>query len=274
VGVTATTGSSTAPRLGAVDAAYGLAMPLIGRIRVGEGALLAILASLLWQARAPNAVVQFLCGCLAMTQMYGHNDACDAWADLHNPRKNKRLAGLLANHTSWFRWAQLALAGVTVVASALCNGTQGAIAAAAVMACNAAYSQWFKSMPVVDLVTVGVWGALFASIATLRPAALVGVGLMTATSHVFQTLQDRHADRQAGIHTTAARSLRLSQAIIVGLSATLGLWAGQCGGGAWAVFGVVPGIAALGIRRADWAWLVAKVGFAVVWLACLPKLGS
>ena len=261
-------------QLGVASAAYGLLAPLFLRIRTGEGALLGIAASLLWFSGAAPlpAVVDMACCLLVMVQMYAHNDMTDARADLDNPRKDARLSKLLVGHAGFFHGASAALALLSALLTTAAMGPRSGVFALAVMACNAAYSRWFKPVPVLDFVAVGVWGGLFAGMLTDRPQLVLGVVLMTASSHVFQTLLDRKVDRRAGILTTGARSVPLSLACISGLSIALTSWAWPITGPAIALCGLGPMAAALAVRGPAAAWLVAKAAFAVVWLSVLLQL--
>lgn len=258
----------------AAEIGYGLLAPLVVRLRTAEGALLAIIASLLWleHARPWAAILQFVLCTLVMAQMYAHNDIVDARADLDNPRKGVRLATLLVTHEVFFRRASTAAALVLTLVMGLTVDGRTASSAVAVMALNSAYSRWLKSVPIVDVVTVGIWGGLFAGLVTRRVGLLVGVALMTAISHVFQTLLDRHADQRAAISTTGTRAIGLSLAVIATLSVALGMWALPRAGGFAASLVVAPVAAVVLMPRAGPAWLVAKCAFAAIWMTVLARL--
>jgi 4-hydroxybenzoate polyprenyltransferase len=249
--------------------ARGVALPLVRRVQVGEGVLLAINVSLSLALRLPalSAVLLALHSTVLLVQMYALNDWWDAARDLNNPRKDQLLASDLHTHRTLFARA-LGIGHVASVGWAFALlGWRCGLVTAGVLAVNAVYSFWLKGLPILDVIIVGLWGALFAAL--VGPVRVVlPVGVMTAASHVFQAMGDRSVDLRAGITTTAA-SQRLALWVLAGCCVVLVLSTWAIVGFPLALAGLVPWIAALALRQSLAAWLASKLAFGVAWLGVL-----
>ncbi len=267
--------AGTVAPAGAVGAlAWAGAASTLHRLRVGEGALLAVNLSLVAVAGGTPAqrIAGTVVSVVTIAAMYALNDLWDAPSDWSNPKKDRALVGVYARHRAAAGAAVLA-AHVAIVALALATlDARGATAVAVVMAVNVAYSAAFKGIPVLDVAWCGLWGASYAAIVDAEPSRLALVAVMTAVCHLFQTLDDRIPDAANGITTTAVHSPRLVRAVVVALSLALFVvLRGPLGPGAatallpLVLFGVAPP------RR---AWLLTKAYFAAVWLVVLGVPGA
>ena len=244
------------------------------RVRRGEGALLAINLSLIVQAGSGAAlgVVQALVSVMAMLAMYAFNDLYDAPQDWKNPKKDRALIGTWIEHR---RTGTIAIAGLTLatVALALALGPLAAAAVAAVMIVNVIYSTLLKGVPVADIASVWLWGALYAAVVSASTSVIVLVGVMTGICHLFQALDDRGPDAANGITTTAVRSSALSRNVLIVLSALLFV-ALHGALGALALTAFTPLALFFLVGDPGRGWLLTKAYFAVMWLYYLGVTGA
>ena len=251
----------------------GLASTL-HRVRRGEGALLAVNLSLVaYLAVTPGrALAQALVSAVVIALMYAFNDLYDAPTDWNNPKKDR---GVIAAYLEYRYAGAVALAilkVLTIGVAFLVLGPGTAAVVAGVMVVNVIYSVVLKGVPIVDVAWVWVWGALYGAIVGAPLALLVVVGLMTSVCHLFQTLDDRRADAEVGIRTTAVRSPVLARNVLTGLSLLLFFALAGSLGAAIALTAFVP----LGLffiaSRPGVAWLLTKAYFAAVWLSLLGTI--
>jgi 4-hydroxybenzoate polyprenyltransferase len=248
-------------------------LPTLRRLQRAEGVLLAINASIILThpSSLPRMAAQLAVSAIVLALLYAYNDVYDCHADLANPKKDMALVRLLILHRAAIVRLLLVLSVAMVGVAQVTLGTASAVAVAAVLGINVVYSHYFKRMVVVDVLWVGLCGATYILTPgiPLDVGIVLLVGLMTAVSHVFQTLGDRNVDDRNAVSTTAVFSPGLATGLLVVF----------CGATAWVVarwFGLlaattafVPLVAYLVLRDAERAWLVAKAYFAVLWLALL-----
>ncbi len=248
----------------------GLASTL-DRIRLGEGALLAVNASLILHQGQTSAagLAQLVISVLALTLMYAFNDLYDAPVDTNNPKKDPTLIGIYLAH-GWLAGRAILVASVaTTVLALVVLGTHAATAVGSVLLVNLIYSTRLKGVPVIDVAWCGLWGVLYAAIVGTQPALLLVVGLMTAVCHLYQTLDDRAADAASAITTTAVRSPTLSRNVLASLSVLLFLTLRPALGSVFAVTAFTPLLLYFVAASPRVGWLLTKVYFGVMWLALL-----
>ena len=252
--------------------AKALAAPLYHRLRVGEGGLFVVNATLALKGHPVGealglAVTSLVC----LLSLYLFNDIIDARDDQHNPKKDHLLAGFYVRERRAFLVSWLLMSGLAVVASAWLDA-RAAVWVLAVSLINVAYSLFCKKVPLLDVVWVGVWGGAYASIVTDAAAWVVMVGAMTAVCHIYQISEDRDADAASGFATSAmlAAPLRsLLQAVLTGMLVAT----------AWTL---TPDAVALTFvaffaywlawhNRPRTAWILAKAHFSVVWAYLLLR---
>jgi len=248
----------------------GLASTL-HRLRRGEGALLAVNLSLVAYLGATpgRALAQAAISAVVIALMYAFNDLYDAPTDWNNPKKDRAVIAAYIEHRRAGAVALVVLKALAVGVAFLALGPGAAATVAGVMFVNVVYSMALKGVPVADVAWVWLWGALYAAIAGAPPSLIVVVGLMTSVCHLFQTLDDRRADAEVGIRTTAVRSPVLARNVLSVLSLLLFVALAPALGVPGALTAFVP----LGLffvaSRPGVAWLLTKAYFAVVWLALL-----
>lgn len=248
-------------------------LPTLRRLQRAEGVLLAINASIiLTHPSTPlRMLMQLVVSAAVLALLYAYNDVYDCEADLENPKKDRALVELLILHRARIVRLLIGLSFAMVAVALVTLGTASAIATAAVLGINVVYSHFFKHMVVIDVVWVGLCGATYI----LTPGIPLDVGilllvtLMTAVSHVFQTLGDRAVDDRNAVSTTAVVSPGLATALLVVFCAATAWVVARWFGPVAAVTAFVPLVAHVVLHDAERAWLVAKAYFALLWLALL-----
>jgi 4-hydroxybenzoate polyprenyltransferase len=261
----------TAPTGAVAALAWAGLASTLHRVRRGEGALLAVNLSLVGclGASPGRALAQAAISMIVIALMYAFNDLYDAPTDWNNPKKDRGVIAAYIEHRQVGVVALVVLKLLTVAIAFLALGPGSAAVVTGVMLVNVVYSMVLKGVPVADVAWVWLWGALYAGIAGAPASLIAVVGLMTSVCHLFQTLDDRRADAEVGIRTTAVRSPVLARNVLCVLSLLLFVALAPALGVASALTAFVP----LGLfflaSRPGVAWLLTKAYFAVVWLALL-----
>jgi 4-hydroxybenzoate polyprenyltransferase len=269
VGVASVAAPLTLPRL-----LWGASASTIHRVWLGEGALLAINASLIFVAQMPLLQA---CGVMAMSTitlalMYMLNDLYDAPADRCNPKKDQQLVALYLDYAHVWYPLVFALKGLAILAAWQLMGAPAAWAVPAVLVVNIVYSFGLKGVPIVDVAWCGVWGACYAAIAAPSAYLLILVGLMTAICHLFQALGDATTDAANRITTTAVFSRPVSALVLVALSGAIFEMLQAPLGTPLALSAFVPVGFFYLFTRSHWAWLATKAYFAVMWVIVLGQV--
>lgn len=185
-----------------------LFQPLTERIKIKEGGLilfnvaLSIFSCKIWYMVLFHTGLAIFC----MSALYGFNDYTDRVADLKNPKKNHRLAQKINQYPLLFLTINAFVSLVCIIFAALLTEGKQGIIALLLFGVNILYSLFFKSLPLADLIMVGIWGGLFVGVTGGAPVyLLLIVGFMTAIAHLFQTITDREPDVINGTHTTATK---------------------------------------------------------------------
>jgi 4-hydroxybenzoate polyprenyltransferase len=272
--VVTTSGATTESVLPVGDLFRALTASTLHRMRMGEGVLLAINASLVWQRAATlgDMVATSIVSGLTLGLMYAFNDAYDAAGDRHNPKKDQRVVATYLDHAMASYTAIFVGKALTLVLAYLACSPLVAAAVLASFAVNFVYSTRLKGVPVVDVAWCGVWGAAYAAIAQPSLQLLLLVGIMTAICHLYQALGDRFADAENRITTTAVFSRGLSIGVLLVLSiALVPLLLGPLGIiGACSAF--IPFVLLFLVKDSHTAWLVTKAYFGIAWVFVLEQL--
>jgi len=253
---------------------WALAASTVNRIRRGEGALLAVNASLIVHAGLPPAlaIASMLISLATIGAMYALNDLYDAPLDANNPKKDRRLVSIYVTHRRASSVALVVAKGATIVLSFAWLGPTPTAAVAGAMLVNLVYSTVLKGVPVIDVAWCGVWGAVYAAIVTTSPLLLVVVALMTAVCHLYQALGDRVSDAANAITTTAVRSVSLSRNVFAVLSLLTYAALRNPLGDAWAATAFVPLGIFFVVPTAHAGWVLTKAYFGVIWLVLLQAV--
>lgn len=249
--------------------------PLWLRILRREGALLAVNAALVFALRPPliDTLGYLVLSTLVLSAAYAVNDWKDCEADRRNPKKNQRLVEALVQSQRAFGLWLIALHAALVSAAWLWLGRPSALAVVVMLAVNAAYSQWLKGMPVVDVIIVGVWGAAYTAIVPASWRVYLFIGVMTALMHVFQIQGDRDVDAANRVSTSVVRLPRIVVPIMFAVCGILLAW-GLSGplGPVWAATGFLPLALRLVIRHTETAWTACRLYCGVALVALLSSL--
>jgi 4-hydroxybenzoate polyprenyltransferase len=253
--------------------AWAMAASTFHRIWLGEGVLIAInLSLLLYRGVGPGELIAgTIVSVLTLGVMYAFNDAYDAVADQHNPKKDQRQVSVYIDHRGTSYRILFAAKILTVVLAWLLLGPASAAATATVLAVNFIYSTALKGVPIVDVAWCGVWGAAFAAIVLAPTDLMILAGLMTAVCHLYQALGDRSADAENRITTTAVFSSSASAAVLFLLSAMIGLMLRGPLGDLLAVTALIPFALFFLLRNPHVAWILTKVYYGLVWLLVLGQ---
>ena len=251
------------PRLRRV--ANALVAPLHQRVRRGEGGLFLVNAALALQWHPVGeglGLAAISLGCLLA--LYLFNDVVDARDDQHNPKKNRFLAAMYSRNRSTFFGVWVLLTGL-VIAPAAWLDARAAAAVLAVTLVNVTYSLLCKKVPLLDVVWVGLWGGVYASIVTSSPAWILMVAAMTAVCQIYQTCEDRGADARNGVATSATLAAPVLSLLQAGLAGVLVVTAWSVESGTAAV--AFAGLFAYWLAWRDQPrtpWILAKAHFSVV----------
>jgi len=253
--------------------AWAMAASTFHRIWLGEGVLIAInLSILLYRGVGPGELIAgTIISVLTLGVMYAFNDAYDAVADQHNPKKDQRQVSAYIDHRATSYRILFAAKILTVVLAWLLLGPVSAKATATVLAVNFIYSTALKGVPIVDVAWCGIWGAAFAAIVLAPTDLMILAGLMTAVCHLYQALGDRATDAENRITTTAVFSSTASAVVLLVLSAMIGLVLRGPLGDLLAVTALIPFALFFLMRNPHVAWILTKVYYGGVWLAVLGQ---
>jgi 4-hydroxybenzoate polyprenyltransferase len=212
--------------------------------------------------------------------IYLMNDYFDVELDLASPQKDQTKARFLAEHKGAAAGALGGL-GLVLLGAAAVHSWLLVVALGVNSAIVLVYSAWLKRKPMVDVVTMGLWGVSMALVGL--PAAssglgwrLVGLlGLLCSCFEIIQVVRDEPGDRVTNIVTTAillgARGAAwLFRALVVASAVYGGLL----------LFGRVPVAAALLVaavlpltpERADRTWDLCRLLFGAVWASLLAQV--
>jgi 4-hydroxybenzoate polyprenyltransferase len=251
--------------------AWAIAASTYHRIFLGEGVMIAInLSILLHRGVGPAELVAgTIVSVLTLGVMYAFNDAYDADADRHNPKKDQRQVSVYIDYRRTTYRILFAAKVLTVVLAWMLLGWTSAVATATVIAVNFVYSTALKGVPFIDVAWCGVWGAAFAAVVMASPPLMILAGLMTAVCHLFQALGDRSADAQNRINTTAVFSSNGSAVVLFVLCAMIGVTLSGPLGGLLALSAFIPLALFFVLQNTHLGWMLTKAYYGVVWLLVL-----
>ena len=251
--------------------AWAIVASTYHRIFLGEGVMIAINLSILLHRGVGSAelLAGTIVSVLTLGVMYAFNDAYDAEADRHNPKKDQRQVSVYIDHRRTTYQILFAAKVLTVVLAWMLLGRVSAVATATVLAVNFIYSTALKGVPFIDVAWCGVWGAAFAAVVLASPDLMILAGLMTAVCHLFQALGDRSADAQNRINTTAVFSSSASASVLFLLCALIGVMLSNPLGGLLALSALIPLALFFLLRNTHVGWMLTKVYFGAIWLMVL-----
>jgi 4-hydroxybenzoate polyprenyltransferase len=253
----------------AFSAVGAVLMPLLHRIRLGEGGLIGMATwAAAWESRQVGATVcVFVLTSLLLAALYLYNDVSDRAVDSYNPAKVPEHRELLLRRPRAFYAVALAVHALVCVSAWILLGPRTAACAVLLLVLNPLYSSLAKRVPGLDVVVVGAMGATVVGFATASASLLLIAGAMTGISHAFQTRDDKIADRAAGIRSSATAAAPAREAIWLALCATFAWTVYERLGLPSALSVVIPYLLLSRADDANRAWGWARVYFAVMWIA-------
>ncbi len=251
-----------------------LTEPMWQRLKRQEGALLGIVASILFFTGASSHELLLRTGITlaALSTLYFFNDLTDCIEDQNNPRKDQDYITTLVENRR-FCWTCLLLQKSTILGFALYSSTELALVVISVFFTNGAYSLKLKGIPHVDVIWVGLWGAAITAMAGLQQplTSFVLVGIMTAISHIYQVRLDVAVDTAHNVQTSAVFSHRTTEVQIIGLCLGLAAILSQTNIPWLAATVIAPWI--LGkYLNSNRAWVLARYYFGIIWLCYLESV--
>lgn len=249
--------------------------PYFNRLRLGEGGLVLFNLVHLWFAEpsVSSIITLGLVSFLVMCALYGYNDLIDVEIDKINPKKNKRFIALIEQNKTTLAILLLAIFIICNAVLFWFKGWYGLVSIALLFITNTIYSNKVKSIPVLDILTVCVWGGLYASIAGKSHYVLyTSVGLMTGIAHVFQIITDEKTDAVSGIQTSAVKLAPWLPYILFCLCALLFLCFWNILQFEQSITAFIPFIAYLFMQQVIYIWYLSRFVFVFLWLTALFKL--
>lgn len=203
---------------------------------------------------------------LLLWSLYLFNDLIDRAADRHNPRK--QLAVVAAyEEKAWLYWGMWVGGSFMCLMLAYWLEPNSALWVGIVMLINVLYSLKVKSIPWIDVATVGAWGAVYTAVAMPAVSLCLVVGCMTMIAHVYQTRADRVVDNAQGIMTTAVRAPMVGRALVSCLALAMALIIGLTDGPVLAVVLAIAVAVPIWIFESNqWAWHGSRLLFGMCWL--------
>lgn len=246
----------------------------IYRLRKREMANLAAAVTIMASLRLPwdEVGVRLGFGLILNLLAYLTNDYFDVDADLASPTKDRSKARFLKDHMRAALVLQLVLALVLfVVGAAFSWGLVVALAAGAGLCWI--YSWKLKHVPVVDVLTMLVWGMAMPMVgfpldSLLGWALVAQLGLFSACFETIQVIRDHDEDVKSGTRTTAVllgigRAVVLERVLMVASAAyaiaVLNRWVGL----ALLVAPFIP----LRREKTDAYWNQVRMVQGLAWLA-------
>ncbi|MBT6433135.1 MAG: hypothetical protein HOK28_08600 [Deltaproteobacteria bacterium] len=248
--------------------------PMWQRIKRQEGALLGIVVSMLFFAGRGLADMTGLTivTLVTLSTLYFFNDLTDCVADQSNPRKDSPYVDTLNDHRAIF-WAVLGFQKLAVlIVTAFLYGPEFAYVVGTTFAVNIAYSLKIKGTPGVDVLWVGLWGAVIAGLGGLNHPweTYTIVGVMTAISHIYQVRIDAPVDQAHNVQTSAVVSLRLTEIQIVSLCLLLAWLIGTTTTMWLGITALIPWFLGKYLNSGR-SWVFARYYFGIIWLCHLES---
>ena len=254
-----------ASSLGAATLVWVNAKPLVNRLLRGEGLLLAVNLSIVVVVglSVATSLAQAFVSTVVLALLYSLNDVYDCRRDLNDAAKDQVLARFCVQHRAQLLFI-LKLEKVAFVAVAFALlGARSAVAVALLFLVNLAYSAVLKGKAGLDVVWVGLWGALYAMVPgiPLPVSVFVLVGAMTSICHVFQIIRDRDADDVNHVNTSAVAAAWLPVAQLTLCCAVMGAALAYHLPPIVAASAAVPLLLARIIKSNQVAWLISKLHY-------------
>lgn len=246
--------------------------PYFERVKLGEGGLIGLnfLFVVLTKHSLPEIVLYTMLWLTVLSTLYAYNDFVDRHKDLINPKKNQALARHIISGSTLFIRLNALVSFICILISIIWLSSVQTIILLLLYLVNVIYSNKLKSTPVLDILIVGLWGALFVALVPGITFSLgLTAGLMTVIAHVFQILDDKQTDKQNGVLTTAVALPKQMGLILILLCVILGAYVAIQINYWWCAGALLPVAAYYLSGRVHFSWYLARLYFVAVWLNIL-----
>jgi len=246
--------------------------PYFNRVKKGEGGLVVfgVTHSIVSQHGLAAILAESLLCFFTLCVLYGFNDYKDRYHDLSNPKKEQKFVRSIIQHQQRFLLLNTLAAFSTIALALYIFGPEKFYIITALYLVNYSYSLRLKTVPVMDLFIVGLWGGLLGMLGgQFNLYLFLIVGVMTAIAHLFQIITDKKSDQENALTTTvvAISGSETASIIIICalLTATLFLYTESI----WSLGGFIPAIAYFLIKRISLGWHISRFYFFVCWIYLL-----
>lgn len=250
-------------------------LPYFNRLKLGEGGLVvftlfhSIFAHDNWLLIAQEFSLSFL----VLISLYGFNDYKDRRKDLANEKKDKIFVAQIIESEKLFLSINTITTLVCIFGSFFIRGPLGGLFVLLVYAVNYIYSIKTKSMPIVDLFSVVLWGACFIlTSGHFNLTLFFAAGVMTGIAHLFQMLTDKHVDQINATNTSVVYYWGKEWVLLMILCLIL------CGvlyfstSWYWALSGLIPLLVFKITNHVNYSWHISRFYFFVVWIGLLNSI--
>jgi 4-hydroxybenzoate polyprenyltransferase len=247
--------------------------PYFNRVKLGEGGL--VVFNLFHSIYAHNnlsvIITEVVLSFFVMCALYGFNDYTDRQKDGHNEKKDRNFIYTILQNEKLFIWLNLLLTITTILAALFFFTSSKMMVLLALYTINFLYSKRFKSVPVIDIVAVGIWGGLYVMVSgEFQWILIIVVGIMTSIAHLFQILTDKVSDGKTNTKTTVIALPGSEFLFLSSLCLLLGFFLFESLGFWWALSASFPILIYTFTRRVTLSWHVSRAYFFICWLALLP----
>ncbi|MCS6933608.1 MAG: UbiA family prenyltransferase [Chitinophagales bacterium] len=173
------------------------------------------------------AIATGLHSILTLCALYGYNDYADRYNDRLNPKKFQPFVEEINNNQQIFLIVIIFLTILSITYGLLFWKYKQSWGLFLLYIVNFAYSSFFKSLPVLDIIIVGIWGGLLTVLAPRVNLSLCVIsGLMTSIAHIHQIEHDIEIDRITNVNTSAVklRKFTLYMKNTLGLCTGYSVW--------------------------------------------------
>ncbi len=245
--------------------------PYTNRLKLGEGGLLFlnVFHSCVYYKDIFLILLNISISLFAICLLYGYNDFVDRAKDIHNPKKNQDFVHLINTYPKLFLWINGSLSVAILLLAYHFFGVLELSVLVGLFLINFFYSNLFKGIPLLDVIIVGMWGAVYVIIPTINWYLFFAAGIMTAIAHVYQVITDKETDKISKTNTSAVAVPGMSRFVIIILSILLSLVffsLGEIIFAATAVFLIIVKLIRISVSS---KWYFSRVYFGACWIYLL-----
>lgn len=246
--------------------------PYTNRLKLGEGGLVVfnVVHAFASPITLAVALIQSAISLIVMCLLYGYNDYTDADADKLNPKKDLEFIEIILHHKKTYLYLIVLLQFITIVTCFLVLGWGIALCLAVLYGINFLYSTYIKSMPILDILIVCLWGGVYACLAgELKTGIALAAGLMTGIAHLFQVITDEKTDKENNINTSAVVLAQYKNLLLLFMCVLLALLIFSFTHNWIAVAGFAPFLMFMFSKNVTFSWFGSRAVFLLLWMIIL-----